>query len=563
MKYTCRSWLKLTKIALLSFLAFSSLNSVAQQATQTLSFESEKIYSYTMLGDGDLMDVTESSDGGFYLQHFWYLYKINRYGKLEWSFSIGDIEAVTAVDSIYDNVNVGAFTQFLRIVEDKDGVYLFGFFYPSGGAQPYYAHLSLDGKLLFDTCYCSYHQLMDTVAPIWGAMSNVVVDREFIYYANNVLVHPRWSSDSGLLSENSRYSFHIFNKFTGEAIHRYYDGFSDSSIQIYGLFKIDSVEKRFIAPGIIRKHNTSLSIKNYYFFLLDSLGRINEIKPMFSEDKFQSSGVGIGQPTVSAIPKGKSPAPWLSKADAERLLVIVPSGYKRPFYAVYDKNGNVGLVDTLGFFDAYHKRYISDLSLLLPIGIGQQGVNFINNIDKPSSVQPVCFLLNIHNDTVWKQNIIDVTNGINVFALPGWLTLARFGDGSFRYFKTDKGGLVFITKTPMEPDSITGYDAYYQIYHINHLGWAFGYNPYAYDSSAPPATAWFNGVGDLVVQEEMQQWHIRLTDMTGRELYYGSPSRNGFIHFDIPLSGGVYVVSFFEPESGKVWHEKIIKEGYH
>ncbi|MBX2986226.1 MAG: hypothetical protein KF882_09710, partial [Bacteroidia bacterium] len=184
MKYTCRSWLKLTKIALLSFLAFSSLNSVAQQATQTLSFESDSII--TNEDDGTVMDLIESKDGGFYLLTYYYLFKIDRYGKIEWKFSVYDIEASIYVDSVYDNVAISIWTRFLRVDEDEDGIYLYGFFYPKAVLQPYYAHLSFEGKVIFDTCYCSYHQLYDTDTPIWGSMANVVTDQSNIYFVTHV-----------------------------------------------------------------------------------------------------------------------------------------------------------------------------------------------------------------------------------------------------------------------------------------------------------------------------------------------------------------------------------------
>ncbi|MBX2984421.1 MAG: hypothetical protein KF882_00420 [Bacteroidia bacterium] len=564
MKYTCKNWLKLTKIAVLSFLVFSSLVSVAQQATQTLSFESDSMDNF--LG-ATCMDLIESQDGGFYFLTNYYLYKIDRFGKLQWQYSIFEIEAITHIDSIYDNVNVAIYTRFIQVFEDKDGVYLFGFYYPNG-EQPYYAHLSLDGTLLFDTCYCASEQLYNTDAPIWGTMNRVVIDNANIYYATHVPLHPRYSMDSGALADNYYYSFQVFNKFTGKRVYSYYDrDYTDSAIIIRGVFQTDSVNHKFLAYGLVYKPNTQVTSANYYFFLLDSLGKIVERKPLLpSLNEFTNKGFYPQEfefPDFTAIPKGKTPAPWLSKGAADRLLATVETNSpKRFYYMIYDKAGNFESLDSLSFSE--YGYYYDDLFMIIPNSLGQTGI--VNEgYEKPydKNKDKYVYLDSVGN-RIWEKSFHfffkDLTATVPAVSIYRFCRDIFYYKNKFRYFKTREGGLVYLVRLYVANDTQSYY--YYRLYHINHLGWAFGYNPYAYTASDPPASAWFDGEGDLVVQEEMQQWHIRLTDMTGRELYYGSPSRSGFIHFDIPLSGGVYVVSFYEPETGEVWHQKIIKEGY-
>ncbi|MCZ2130578.1 MAG: hypothetical protein LC109_09965 [Bacteroidia bacterium] len=498
----------------------------AQAPKQTLSFITDKLYDEE---GGIFRDIVETTDGGFLLLTTYNLFKIDSKGSMAWKYPAS-----------YLTINgTELYILFTHVFEDKSGIYVYGVGAP--GYVPYYARLNHDGAMVFDTLY--WDSFFDTIAPYTEAQTVLMQGDELIVAGVN---YQNLYQDSGGRWQWDRkyYSFYKFDKWTGKRLWSYYNNFTDSSVYARRLVRMEDGGFLLYMIQYVRESMTDMET-NCLLLRLDSLGRILYLNDMFPKEQFEDKGyvkskwfLANGNNPLVGIPSGEPPRMAIGIKEADKVWT------KAAFVSKKDSTSH----STTDFYITYDNE--GKFSEIIPAPFGY-GVGMYTYYVRGGEKTEI-FYIDKKGDTLWKYPEERFPALPNIARSP-MVTLP----GDFTYFHTSAGGLLQVGE---------GFDSvptsFKVVRHINHLGWAFGYNPYAYTASDPPATAWFDGAGDLVVQEEMQQWHIRLTDMTGRELYYGSPSRSGFIHFDIPLSGGVYVVSFYEPETGKVWHQKIIKEGY-
>ncbi|MCO5253133.1 MAG: hypothetical protein M9892_02045 [Bacteroidetes bacterium] len=501
----------------------------AQAPKQTLSFITDKLYDE---GGGIFLDMIETEDGGFLLLTSYHLFKIDNEGHMEWKLNAGETDITIDGSAVI--------TVFAQVFEDNDGIYIYG---QGPYFTPYYARLNQKGEMLFDTLY--WDSYFDTLEPLNYINSILLEGNTFIASGPN-LRNPHRDSTGQWKWDGGYYGFYKFDKQTGKRLWSHYDFFTESNLTVRKLVKLRGEEKGYLLYLIqFEAGAMSDSKSNHVLVRLDSLGRILSLNDMFPKEQFEDKGYVMSKWFIAndnnpfvGIPSGEPPRMAIGIKEADKVWT------KAAFVSKKDSTSQM----TTDFYITYDNEGKFSEIIPAPFGYGVGMRTYYIGGREKSEI----FYIDKKGDTLWKYPEEQFP------ALP-YVTRSpeEILPGDFTYFHTSAGGLLQVGAGV--DSALTSFKV---VRHINHLGWAFGYNPYAYAESDPPASAWFDGSGDLVVQAEMQQWHIRLTDMTGRELYYGSPSRNGFIHFDIPLSGGVYVVSFYEPETGKVWHQKIIKEGY-
>jgi hypothetical protein len=498
------------KIGLLAIVAsFSSLLLPAQP----LSFETKLP---SMFGNVKFVKALETHDTGFLVLFTDRLMKLDRTGKILWTFSSSELPSFSDPGFSPPTPVIGNF------IFDSSYIYVFG----ANHNSSYYSLLNHQGDKLFDTLYLiSWNYTQD---PFLGLGFCDIAGDEIISL-NTTYINLRRDLNTNVYSwDNKCFHYQKVNKFNGSRRDMKTTCLSDSNENLVNVVKLNTQDKGYLINVEYENWNDFNYNPRNKLLRIDSSGNILSVKDMFPLDVFPKQNEQrideFGPIYDPELFEGKY---YPIKHSFDSAAIGFYLKCKVGFYAsedyviFYDTNGN--LVNWYKF-DRYNIQRKSRIKSHI-----NDSFSFYDEI----------------GNKLWSHYYLKPANS--------WVE---------SFLITSFNGVLLILDAQIS--NVGNYPHEFYIQHIGPHGWPFGYDP---DAPIPPPWneqdpihAWFNAQGNLAMPEEMEDWQVTLLNSLGQEVHSGKVLPTGELPLPNNIIPGVYIIRFQSPHTGKVYYLKMGKQ---